>query len=68
MNPQDYSPEMRKDIEERVAKAMKLLGDLQLQPQASVQAVNTGNDIFATKVICYLQDMKYTSPIKKSDL
>ena len=64
MNPETYSPKQRKDIEERVAKAKKMLEELQLQPSASVQAVNTGNDIFSLKVIPYLQDNKFTSPIQ----
>lgn len=68
MNPNDLSLEQRNDIEERVAKAKKVLEDLQLQPTASVRAVNTGDDTFATKVIVYLADQKYLSPIKKSDL
>ena len=65
MNPSDYSDDMKADINERVAKAKKLLEELQLQPQASVQSVNMGDDIFAQKVIVYLQDTRYTkSPIK----
>lgn len=65
MNPSDYSDDMKADINERVAKAKKLLEELQLQPQASVQSVNMGDDIFAQKIIVYLQDVRYTkSPIK----
>lgn len=65
MNPSDYSEDMKADINERVEKAKKLLEELQLQPQASVQSVNVGDDVFAQKVIVYLADIKYTkSPIK----
>lgn len=68
MNPQDLTSDQRKDIEDRVAKAKKALEDLQLKPTASVQSVNLGDDVFAQKVIVYLQDSKFLSPIKKTDL
>lgn len=68
MNPQSYTEEQRKDIEERVAKAKVLLEELQLQPACIVQAVNTGNDVFGIQPISYLQDLKFTSPITKGDL
>lgn len=64
MNPEDYSPEQKKDITERVEKAKKLLEELQLQPGCIVQAINTGNDVFGFQPIAYLQDTKYTSPLK----
>jgi len=65
MNPSEYSPEMRKDIDERVAKAKKALEELQLQPTASVQSVNVGDDVFSQNVIVYLADQKYIkSPIQ----
>jgi len=68
MDKNQLTPAQVKDIEERVAKAAAFLKELQLQPQASVQAMNMGNDVFAQKVIVYLQDQKYLSPIKKGDL
>ena len=68
MDKNQLTPEQVKDIEERVAKAAAFLKELQLQPQASVQAMNMGDDVFAQKVIVYLQDQKYLSPIKKGDL
>lgn len=68
MRPEDYSPEMRKDIEARVAKAKKALEDLQLQPTANVQSINVGDDVFSQKVIVYLQDTRYKSPIQKGDI
>lgn len=68
MRPEDLNKEQREDIEERVAKAKKTLVDLQLQPTASVQAINVGDDVFAQKVVVYLADSKYLSPIKKTDL
>lgn len=65
MNPSDYSEDMKADINERVAKATKLLEELQLQPQASVQSVNMGDDVFAQKVVVYLADKKYVkSPVQ----
>lgn len=68
MNSHEYTEEEKKDIEERVEKAKTMLAELNLQPSAQVQKVNTGNDIFADKVIPFLQDTKYTpklSPIQK---
>lgn len=59
MNQNDYSPEQRKDIEERVEKAKTLLQELYLQPGVIVQMVNQGNDVFGIKPMAYLQDMKY---------
>lgn len=60
MSPEKYTPEQVKDIEERVEKAKNALKDLQLRPSVVIQAVNTGNDIFAIKAIPYLADEKYT--------
>lgn len=68
MNPSELNEEQKTDINERVAKAKKILEDLQLKPTASVQSVNIGNDIFSQKVIVYFQDMRYISPIKRKDL
>lgn len=68
MNPLDLNPEQYKDIEDRVAQATKALADLNLTPKASVQAVNDGKDVFGLKVIVYLEDNKYLSPIQKKDL
>lgn len=65
MNPSDYSPEQKADIEKRIEKAKAVLQELQLQPACIVQAVNTGNDVFGLQPIAYLQDVKYVkSPIK----
>ena len=71
MNPQDYSPEQKKDIEERVEKAKIALKELNLQPAAFVSPSNVGNDVFAFKVVGFLQDLKYSntvSPITKYEL
>lgn len=68
MDPNTYTPEQRKDIEERVEKAKVLLAELQLQPGCLMTPVNVGDDAFALKAIAYLQDIKYTSPIQKKDL
>lgn len=60
---QNYSEEEIKDIKERVEKAETMLKELQLFPSAVVQKVKVGaenEDVFADKVICYLQDSKYT--------
>lgn len=68
MNPSDLSKEQIIDIEERVAKAKKALEDLQLQPTAHVQSVNVGDDVFSQKVVVYLADKKYLSPLQKKDI
>lgn len=59
------------DITKRVAKATLYLKGLELFPSAVVKKENIGNDIFVDKVICYLQDSKYTptrSPIQPNDI
>lgn len=68
MNPNDLTLEQRKDIESRVSQAKIMLENLKLKPTASVQSVNVGDDIFSQKVVVYLQDQKYFSPISKKDL
>lgn len=56
----NYTKEQITDIEEREAKALKMLKELELTPAAQVQKVNIGNDIFADKLQPFLQDLKYT--------
>lgn len=68
MNPNDLTPVQRMDIEDRVAKAKKMLEELQLQPTASVSSVNVGNDVFSQKVVVYLQDHKFLSPLSSTDV
>lgn len=68
MDPRQLTAEQVKDIEERVASAKKSLEELQLKPVASVQSVNVGDDVFSQKVIVYLQDLKFTSPVQQKDL
>lgn len=71
MNPSDYTPQERIDIEERVEKAKKALEELQLQPGVAMQAINMGNDVFGFKPIAFLQDIKFKpiiSPLQKEDL
>ncbi len=55
-----YTEEQVKDIQEREKKGLELLKDLQLNPSASVQKVNMGNDMFVDKVTPFLADTKYT--------
>lgn len=68
MQPTDYSPAQKEDIEKRVAQAKTFLEGIGLKPSAGVYATNLGEDNFGLKVIPYLQDVKYTSPINKADL
>ena len=67
MQRDQYTEEQQKDIEERVAKAVSALKELQLQPGVVMQAVNIQNDVFSMQPLAYLQDTKYTptvSPIQ----
>ena len=57
---ENYTEEQKKDIEERLKKAEVVLKELQLFPSAVVQKINQGEDIFVDKIICYLQDSKFT--------
>ncbi len=61
MQPDQYTPEQQKDIEERVTKAKVVLEELKLQPACMPQMWNTGNDVFGIKLIPFLQDTKYAS-------
>lgn len=70
---QNYSDEEVKDITEREKKGLELLKQLQLTPAAIIQKVNMGNDVFADKLIPFLQDFKYNkdsvvSPVQQKDL
>lgn len=68
MNPSDYSPEQKIDIEKRVALAKTYLESLNLQPAVIIQPVNMGDDVFGFKPIAFLQDTKYTAPLQRKDL
>lgn len=64
----EYTKPQEEDIKKRVAQAEIYLKGLNLFPSAVVQKINQGDDIFVDKIICYLQDSKYTptiSPIQK---
>lgn len=57
-----YSPEEIKDIQIREKEALDTLKRLQFTPSALLNSINLGNDVFATKVTPYLQDLKFTKP------
>lgn len=59
--PTNFTPEQVKDIQEREAKALAYLKELQLTPAAQLSKISLGNDVFADKVVCYLNDTKYSS-------
>lgn len=61
-----YSEAEIKDIKEREARALKVLGELFLTPAICMQAVNIGNDTFAMKPMPYLQDTLYSKSSVKS--
>ena len=54
-----YTDEQVKDIQEREAKAIEALKELELTPSAYVMKTNIGDDTFVDKVVPYLQDTKY---------
>jgi len=67
MNETEYTEEQKTDINERVAKAVETLKELNLRVACVSSMVNTGNDVFAIKLQPYLQDVLYTampSPIQ----
>lgn len=63
MNPSDYTEAQKKDINERTKKAAEFLKKLDLQPACFVSPHNSGDDVFAFKVIGYLQDLKYSPTV-----
>jgi hypothetical protein len=54
-----YNEEEIKDITEREKKCLDFLKENEMTPAAQVLKVNVGNDMFADKVVPYLQDIKY---------
>lgn len=56
----NYSKEQIEDVKIREGKALETLKELQLTPAAQITKVNVGNDVFADRVIPFLQDTKYT--------
>lgn len=70
MNQSDYTPEQKKDIEERVSQAKEMLLKLKLRPGAQVYKIMIDDNTFADKVMPYLQDTKYAgvlSPIQDNE-
>lgn len=62
-----YTPEQIKDVEEREAKALAYLKELELTPASAISYENVdGQDRFVTRVIPYLQDTKYQDKSVKS--
>lgn len=64
----NYTEEQKKDITERVNKAIESLKELRLAPSALLQKVKisseNGADIYADQLQAYLQDVKY---VKEGD-
>ena len=77
-----YSKEQISDIQEREAKGLEALKELELTPASYVVPVNMGQDVFGLQVKGFLQDTKYAkkaeepkaveaevvSPIQANDL
>lgn len=58
--PHKYTPEEIKDVQEREAKALAYLTELQLTPSAQFSMENlNGEDIFGIRCRPYLQDLKF---------
>lgn len=65
--PTPYTKEQIKDVEEREAKALAYLKELELTPAGAIRYENIdGQDMFVTRVIPYLQDTKYQDKAIKS--
>lgn len=60
----EYTKEQIKDIQEREAKGLQALKELELVPASYVIPANIGQDIFGLQVKGFLQDTKYA---KKTD-
>ncbi len=61
------SEEQIADVQEREARALAFLKELQLTPAAYLSYENIdGKDIFTTRVQPYLQDIKYSDKAIKS--
>lgn len=63
----EYTPEQEKDIRSREQKGLDAIKELELTPAAQVVKVNVGNDVFADKVVPYLQDTRYAKKEDKPD-
>ncbi len=59
--------EENKDSMERQEKGLKALADLEISATAQVVAINTGNDVFALKVIPILKDLKYADKLAATE-
>lgn len=57
----NYTKEQEQDIIERTQKVIDLLKTLELEIQAQVIAMDTGDNIFGLKVVPFLKDIKFIS-------
>lgn len=57
----DYTKAQIADITEREKKGIEALKVLHLTPAAQISKVQMGNDVFADKLVPFLQDTLYTS-------
>lgn len=59
------------DIKGREAKALEMLKELELVPACFIQKVSItsadGQEVFADKISSYLQDTKFTKPLKPEE-
>lgn len=58
MNP-NYTTEQVEDIKQRTQQVIDLCKTLELEIQAQVVAMDTGDNIFGIKVIPFLKDTRY---------
>lgn len=63
-----YTDAQIAEITVREKKALDILRGMDLTPSAVMQKVNLGNDIFADKVVPYLQDLRYAEKSQLSVL
>ncbi len=55
----NYTKEQEQDIIERTQKVIDLLKTLELEIQAQVIVMDTGDNIFGLKVVPFLKDLKF---------
>jgi hypothetical protein len=69
---QNLTTEQINDIKERTQKVIDLIQTLELEIQAQVIAMDTGDNIFGIKVVPFLKDLKFipktTSEVSGTDI
>ncbi len=64
----NYTKEQVEDITKREKAALEYLKENGLTPAAQIQKVNLGNDIFADKLVPFLQDLKFATKKEEAEI